>query len=143
MANSYTLFSFSVADVTDEERDWLRTELFEDHQDLDDEALEAFREKWGVDDEFDVSGVDHAFENGHLYLFSEDGGNPDIAANLIQRFLTRFRPDSAVGFEVAYTCDRPRPGEFGGAAYWVTARDVEVFSTMEWLMGKEKHVQQT
>lgn len=35
--------------------------------------------------------------------------------------------------ETAYTCSKMRPGEFGGAAMFITANDVRYCSTQQWL----------
>jgi hypothetical protein len=69
-----------------------------------------------------------------LVLFTGDHGNPDEAAILLQHFLEKFRPESYVAFEVAYTTDEPlNPAGFGGAAYLVTKDGFEVMSTLDWL----------
>lgn len=145
MANSYTLFALCIDGLSEEQRDWLKAELVAgDEREMTDDEAVAFCEERGIDAEYEWPGFDHDFYDNAVYLFSEEGGNADNVAEVVCKFLKTHRPDEALGFEVAFTCEKPRPGEFGGAAYWCTAEGAEVFGTAGWLREmEEKHGQQT
>ena len=49
-------------------------------------------------------------------------GDPTHVAWLVRKFLARFRPDECWSLTFATTCSKPRAGEFGGGAVFVTAR---------------------
>jgi hypothetical protein len=142
MADNYVQFSMAVAKLTVRERKWMKEELrgFYDQSVDDDAAADAFCSKWGLDDVEDWPTFDHEFNaRDRSVVFYDDGqGNPDHLANFLRAFLENWRQDRCLGFEVAYTCSKARPGEFGGAAYWVTARGREVMSTLDWLEGKRR-----
>ena len=57
----------------------------------------------------------------HLWVYAEESGNPDNVAWLVQKFLKKFRPDQCWSLTYATTCSKPRAGEFGGGAVFVTA----------------------
>ena len=44
-------------------------------------------------------------------------------------------------FEFAYTCNRMRPGAFGGGAYFITATGFQFVSTSQWLMERVNEVE--
>ena len=44
--------------------------------------------------------------------------------HLVQKFLKRFRPDQWWSLTYAATCSKPRVGEFGGGAVFVTADEI-------------------
>ena len=52
-------------------------------------------------------------------------GNPDNVAWLVQKFLKKFRPDQCWSLTYAATCSKPRVGEFGGGAVFVTADEIK------------------
>lgn len=112
MANLYTQFSFKL-NVTDPEQ-----QAFFSKENVERFAAQA-------EDTFPSCSVDVEVEKDGVYLFSMDG-DADFAADLVQAFLVKFKLDYHVIFGVAFTCSKPRPGEFGGVAYLVTKDTVEV-----------------
>ena len=52
-------------------------------------------------------------------------GNADNVAWLVQKFLKKFRPDQCWSLTYATTCSKPRVGEFGGGAVFVTADEIK------------------
>ena len=52
-------------------------------------------------------------------------GNADNVAWLVQKFLKKFRPDQCWSLTYAATCSKPRVGEFGGGAMFVTANKIK------------------
>jgi hypothetical protein len=60
----------------------------------------------------------------HLWLHAGEGGYVDGAAQLVRKFLKQFRPDQCWSLTYATTCSKPRVGEFGGGAVFVTADEI-------------------
>ncbi len=102
-------------EVARQDPDWVIPQFLRDHRDdLADNAQ-------GFGAEFHD---DHDSEDGwgrHLWLYAEEGGEPDHVAWLIQKFLKEFRPQECWSLTYATTCSKPRIGEFGGGAVFVTA----------------------
>jgi len=75
----------------------------------------------------------------HVWLYQESDGNVDGAACFAQAYLRKFKPDGAVTFEWAVTCDRPINGNFHGGAYMVTAEKLACETTADSLkrLGKK------
>lgn len=143
MANSYVMFSMEVRDLTADEVGWIKEGMGDWERDLDpdedeDKQLQAFCEKWGIDDYTDWPLFDVEFYDDSAIFYSDECGNADNLAKFLKAFLAANRPDTCLGFEVAFTCSRLRPGEFGGAAYFVTAGSWDVFGTMDWLLDKRQ-----
>ena len=117
MANNYTEFSVLVPLATEAERAWVKKTLSEPHEDLlpegrdDGEGDVEF--EWDLDDE-------------GLCIYSNGHGNTDAVEIFFKLFLadapTKLTKLTA---EFCYRCDRPKPGEFGGAAVIVWVGDDE------------------
>jgi hypothetical protein len=69
---------------------------------------------------------------GKIWLHGDTVRVESVAA-LVQIAIHRFQPALKWGFEWAYTCSRPRPGEFGGGAAVVAADAIEWCCTSDWL----------
>ena len=65
----------------------------------------------------------------HLWIYTEEDGEPDRVAHLVQKFLQRFRPAECWSLTYSRTCSRPHLGAFGGGAVFVTA-DAVKWSTL-------------
>lgn len=135
MANNYILFSEEITDLTAKEKEWL-LKVLKNMDDVcddspDDESAEACV-KW-ILGELDEASVDLDYwpdfswqmENSSLWIYSEEGGNLNNVATLAQAFLKRFRPNRYWSFEYAYTCSKPRIGEFGGGGAFITAKEIK------------------
>ena len=57
----------------------------------------------------------------HLWIHAGEWGYVDGVAQLVRKFLKRFRPEECWSLTYATTCSKPRVGEFGGGAVFVTA----------------------
>lgn len=143
MANNYTMFSFEIP-LTAAELPWVKETLGKPPRELWPEGYEAEDEP---EVEFDWCIEDQDTPTPCLFIYSEEGGNPDAAETFCKLFLANAPTDlKMIGFEMAYTCSKPRPGEFGGAAclvYVAPNGDIESKwnSTCSWLdeeMGKVK-----
>ena len=66
-------------------------------------------------------------------VFSAGGGEPLYLARLVQRFLERFRPEECWSLSYAETCNKTCVREFGGGGIVVTATEVFVQTTGDYL----------
>jgi hypothetical protein len=82
-----------------------------------------------------------ANDNG-IWIHSQYGGQ-DAACVFIQHLLQKFAVAGGVAFEWSHDCSKPLVGAFGGGAAFVTANEIETFTTQEWLAevtGQRKHL---
>ncbi len=159
MPDHHLQFAEVLPQLTVEEERWLQHQLeivcvFGDQEYLKDdlpvelhpadaewEGCRAYRDLDGYESDLDESaGFDYRFsddprgEGGrHLWLYSEECGHVDRVAHLIQKFLRDFRPHRCWSLTYATTCSKPRVGEFGGGAVFVTADDIKWHSADEFV----------
>jgi hypothetical protein len=142
MADYFTQFSF-VIPMTPEQGNWftqvhaLATELIghaqdgearkniEGSQDIVSAAL-GLAEKRDGDPCLQVV---HDDKDSAIWVSSEDSGDVDYTADLVQAFLRRFDLDLVVSFEWANTCSKPQLDAFGGGAVVISRRNADWFST--------------
>ena len=151
MANNYVEFSEVIPHLTEKEADWLRQQLevvwvFGDREysedalpddlnreDADWIGCRAYRDMKDYDPDFgEEAGFEYEFHNGqdedwgrHLWLHAVEYAELDRLAHLVQKFLKRFRPDDVWSLTWATACSKPRAGEFGGGAVFVTASEIK------------------
>jgi len=141
MANNYTQFSFTFVVNGLKAKAWIDRMVDKlakaGCDDTEDEEILELCPDWpyyqdaGFRTEMQpIKGKRSQFE---LYVFAEESGNVEHAANFTQAILQRFNPKGVVGFEWAETCDRARPNEFGGGAAVVTATSTKFMSTRLWV----------
>lgn len=137
MANYLTLFSFEIGDLTAEEARWL-ADLIPTDDDVSDElaALLTDPPRVGFSAEFQNDG-------GSLWIYAEESGVPEDAANLVQEFLSRFRPHARHGFEWANTCSKPILDAFGGGAVLITPNDQHWMGSAQWLADRQAEADDT
>jgi hypothetical protein len=80
-------------------------------------------EDWGFEMEMQGEGI---------WLHSQYGGQ-DAACVFIQHLLKKFEFAGGVAFEWSHDCSQPKVDAFGGGAAFVTANEIETFTTSEWL----------
>lgn len=131
MANNYTLFSIAL-DITPEQAAWL-TQVFTALREETTDFPEGFTAE--VLDNPDAPCV-LQIDGSTAYLYADDSGDFDGLAQLLHAFLAHFNLDQGIGLEAAFACSKPRPGEFGGAAAWITKDNVEFMGTGPWLATK-------
>ena len=138
MFNSYTQFCVEVADLNAEEEAWFRAQHALEPPEDDAEWVPP---PWW-DEEGECVPFDLVIENDKgsrtAYVESEESGDVDSACQLLHAFLKTFRPTQAIEFEWAGTCDKMRPGAFGGGAAFITAQGIEYMSGWKWLRTKRK-----
>ena len=107
MANHYLQFSVTVT-ANEKTVEWAKKQFAE--QSNDDENTGFELESYG---------------DGELYVFDEESGDPEAAANFIQEVLQFSDSEQIVLLEFAMTCSKPRPGEFGGGAVLISRERIE------------------
>ena len=133
MANNYTLFSVSLGQLTDAEREWLRAEYAKTHDDVIIDPNSAYGEEIDNPDYDQEAGTfDMELNPDEVIIYSEECGNGDAAADLIQAWLKKFHPKKWLVLEIVNSCSRARPGEFGGAVCLVTAKKQRWMNTGTW-----------
>jgi hypothetical protein len=159
MANNYLQFSAIVAHLKAEEEAWLKSQLewIGVHAEKetaidgpDDEAAEDaewfgprfLRDNREYDPACESLGFEYAFHDDHdtpdgwgrhLWLYAEETGEPYHAAWLIRKFLQAWRPSQCWSLTYATTCSKPRAGEFGGGAVFVTANEIRCQNAYEFV----------
>lgn len=141
MADNYLEFSEVLANLTEQEEAWLKEQLqpirvFGDKEYPEDTVpaelgdaepdwtgVRFLRDKTDRDPQWDALGFDYVFqdEGRHLWLYTEGWGDVSNVAWLVQKFLKTFRTDQCWSLTYSTTCSKPRVGEFGGGAVFVTA----------------------
>ena len=151
MADNYLNFSEVIPQLSEQEAQWLQDQLqvvyvFGDREYAESEVPEdldphkadwigcrAYRDLPGCepDDaenvgfEYEFSGDDKDEDWGrYVWLYAEEWADLERVAHLVQKFLEQFRPEGCWSLSWATTCSKPRVGEFGGGALFVTAEDV-------------------
>jgi hypothetical protein len=84
---------------------------------------------------------DHDTPDGwgrHLWLHSGEGGDLEAVAHLVQKFLRQFRPSDGWSLTYATWCSKPRVGDFGGGALFVTALEIRWQNAYDWVGRQQK-----
>ena len=129
MANSFLQFSELIELANEEEVAWVRRQL-------DDSAPEAQREWELPEDEsngFDWQILEESEGQRRLWLYAEESGDPLAVGRFVQAYLKRFQPTGSFALTYACTCEKPRVGEFGGGAIYVTAKSIDSFDAHDWV----------
>ena len=126
-------FNALLTDLTPAERIAIKTVVESDELELmDDDYKDMAESEEGIreDQSYELSiGFNYSIdevqypENSNLarvYVGSDESINIDNAANFVQAVLQEFNMEDLVCIEGAFTCSKPRPGEFGGFALAVT-----------------------
>ncbi len=150
MADYYLEFSQVLSHLGDEELDWIRQQLeivyvfgnqeftlgnlppdleaayaawsgYRFYRDFDEDVPDA--EEAGFC--FEIDDREDAEHGRHLWVYAQEHGELGPLAHLVQRFLSRFRPDQSWSVTYASTCSKPRLDSFGGGAVFVTAREIK------------------
>ena len=150
MADNYVQFSEVLAHLTDAEVAWLRDQLqpvviiHDQELPADSPAVTVAEHEatwrgprfllgcddesgWGDEPEFSYEFSLHEPQGQwgrHLWIYSQEYGNVDQVAQLVQKFLRQFRPHDCWSLTYAATCSKPRVSEFGGGAVLVTAERI-------------------
>jgi hypothetical protein len=135
VADNYLQFSEQLPISSKREEAWLRAVL-KDGEDRKGrphpDAL--WDEDWGVGFSWKIEG---SKEERSLWIYAEESGNVEKVADMVVAFLRKFRPEGSFALGWSETCSKPRFGEFGGGAMFVTAKGAEFLSSINWLHQKE------
>ena len=156
MADSYVEFSEVLTHLSTDEVSWLRSQLEIVYVHDGKEGAEPAEAEWvgcrafrdlddpDVGEDEDV-GFDHSFSDEdhkewgrYLWVGSADHGSMDRVAHLVQKFLRKFRPDQSWSLTYSISCSKPRVGEFGGGAVFVTATDIKWSNAWQFVEEEEK-----
>jgi len=113
MAHNYTQFSVEVPLKNERQRAFFHRASLQLSAELEDKGYA------------ENGSCDFAFTPTSVVLYSEECGEADYASGLIHSFFKTFKLGGHVIFGVAFTCSKPRPGEFGGVAFYVDSERVE------------------
>jgi len=125
MANNYLEFSEVIENLTPEEMNWWENDA----------------EKIGKEDDNTVC-YDFVLEKDRriVWFYTDDGcGNVEAVALVVQEFLCKFRPDDCFSMEWASWCSKPRIGEFGGGAMFVTSHKIKFYNTSQWVCSQQNN----
>jgi hypothetical protein len=151
VADNFLEFSEIIPKLTPKEEAWLKEQLqpirvFGDKEYAEDAVpaemadtepdwagVRFLRDKTDYDAQWDDRGFEYAFHDDadtddwgrHLWFYTEEWGNASNVAWLVQKFLRKFRPDQCWSLTYSTTCSKPRVGEFGGGAVFVTADEIK------------------
>jgi hypothetical protein len=140
MANCYTQFSELFETLKPESVDWIKEFLKGPDEDaMSPEEFEQFHKERNISTDCYWPDFEWAFQEGAILWVSDKDGGGDIdhVVALLQAYLKKFDPKGSFGISWSGTCSKPRPGEFGGGAIFVTAKKVEWMTTWDWLQKKK------
>lgn len=151
MTDYYRSFCEGIADITEEQKEWIDHELnvdestFSYDDDTSPEEIEAiekaqdeFCDKYAIEDLCNWPEFNWSYEGGSMYIFSEEFGNVEQVGLFVSEFLRRFHPDMAFTLQYADTASRSVAEGFGGGAIFVTKDGVEYMDTCDWAQKKLK-----
>jgi hypothetical protein len=142
MANNYTQFSECITSLTEKEIEWWEKELQCPDEMEDVERKKRMEELKDLDVSNPDCWPDFAWkidkDNSYLSIYTDEWGSVENVAITVQRFLYRFRPNGHFSLSWADWCSKPRFGEFGGGAIFVTHNDVQWKTTSYWITKKEQ-----
>ena len=140
MADNYLQFSETLDSLTKKQEAWLQQQLepivvvngkelsADEKPDCDEpdfQGLRFLRDYDGINDDGDMRGFNLEFQGTGrhrcAWIYADEGGDVERVAHLVQTFLKKFRPNECWSLTYATTCSKPRVGEFGGGAVFVTA----------------------
>ena len=140
MADNYLEFSETLGPLTKQQKVWLEAQLSsimvvngkefpaDKAPDCDQpnyRGLRFLRDYEDPDNDFESFGFGVAYQgtgkNRYAWIYSDEHGDPERVVHLVQKFLKKFCPDQCWSLTYAATCSKPRVGEFGGGAVFITA----------------------
>lgn len=141
MASTYTYFSETLDDVTQEEADWIDKVLnleFEEDSEVIKEfcsLLDCQRSDLGDDIDWWPSFSWMLEKEGDapwsLWLYCDEGYREENLVLFMRTFIRRFRPNYVFTLTAAHTCSRMKIKEFGGSWMVITKDGVEGGNTWD------------
>lgn len=124
MANNYLEFSETIDNLTPEEMDWWENDA---------------RDVGGYKEEEDDFCWDFELDRDQksVWFHADEYGDVEAVATVVQAFLGKFRINDCFSLTWACWCSKPRVGEFGGGAMFVTAHEVKFHNSYQWVLEKQ------
>ena len=145
MADTSTLFSENICNVTEEEGKWM-LEVLERTVEYEEDRTRLF-ELLGVEPDPSLDLDDWPSFNwriqdkdGESWLYSEGYYDENHLVLFIQSFIRKWRPDYVFAVSSSLSCSRPRIGEFGGSWLVITKDTVEGGTTWGAIEDKLDHL---
>jgi len=138
VANYYRQFCGVLEKVTDKEwetlSEWVAP-VIETPNFSEKRWRKLLREQPWRDKEHDELRCNFTVEReGEDVFFGEDeSGDVDAVAKYVQAFLKKHRTEGYFIMGFADTCDKSRPGGFGGGAVLVTTREISFINSYTWI----------
>ena len=120
MANNYCLFATEFPFPEQAAMDFISLcntdfdnlpQWFVDHHKLTEENFDRFLEDC---EEYGGPDIITSYGGGKLYIASEENGNISYVVFILNEVMKHYKIKEPIVIEYAYTCSKPRPGEFGG-----------------------------
>ena len=127
MANNYLLFSEVLTLKNKKEEKWAREELTRLSEAEDGNGCPVIDFQWNIED-------------GGIWFYTEEAGEPNTVGTFVQSFLKKFYPEDVWKLTWAATCSKPRIGEFSGGAMVVTAKKIYFMEASDWAYRKTKEL---
>jgi hypothetical protein len=146
MADNYQLFSAELDIQSREEYEFFKKifnlDLASMFKGLDEQAKNAklaeLSDQFDID--FDDSDVEYKFPNFQyelsetsLWVYSEDYGDISQIGKIMISFFKKHRNNGVFYLTYSNTCSKPRIGEFGGGALFVTMHGMKHFNVDEFI----------
>lgn len=129
MADYFTQFSEIVPRLTAQEETWLKgkLEIIEGPEGLDQSRIAGELEGYCgcVVCQCEFCDSCDPEIGRHAWLYAECSAELELVGLVMQQFLKQFRPNECWSLTYAATCSKPRVGEFGGGALFVTATEIK------------------
>ena len=131
MADYFTNFSVSIS-LKPEQREYAMqlVKQVEAHRTHDQPLPVDFPSE--LADEVEGWEFETESDNDGIWLHSQYGGQ-DTACVFIHHLLQKFDFAPFVTFEWSHDCSKPTTDAYGGGAAYITATEIETFSTSDWL----------
>lgn len=114
MTKEYIYYSFTIEDLTEQEKEWWESQL----------------------EEYNFTEYGWHTNTTSLRLYSEGHADLDKLSTFVYIFIKQFRPNSFIGFEYSSSTDE----EFGGGIVIVTNNLIEISSTYDFLQQRIKEI---
>ena len=142
MANNYMQFCVYVPFEHEQEVAWVHAHRILSPEEMEDANVDKLSEHFGIPKEDLLDGpwppADMSVEADGFYMASEEGANLDAVGLFLSAFLEDNERSDIIGIEWAEFCSKLRPGEFGGGAMAISAKDVIFESTSTTLVKLRK-----
>ena len=134
MADYYTEFSFVIADVTQEEAEWMQA---------------AFASGIHKEDDLDDMPYEDCFaleiqQDPEMRAWIHDGNAQptlDALIGFLKQFLSIFRVDKEIFFEWGYSCSKHHTDGFGGGAALISATKHASASTQDLMVNLRRELE--